>query len=286
MKVLISDYSSIYSTEPYYFNTTLNIIDCQSSIWPQNISTFDAFDTMKPDVHITHHSKISRDLILYFQENNSNIDLLINISHITQDNLDILESVLKEAKIKPAALFVNYYDHNLKSKYTSITTILHGTDLFLGTEPKQYDIDYGIFIDNKTQIHPIGETYHYLTNLPNLEKDVDIFLPINRLSHCYHNYRNVVLKYFKNEFSQLFFDASMKTPVFFDIENREILDQQLNKLFGEGAYCTLTDPNSGNIAEKIKNKHTCLHRTKSLLSQLSCKEYIDKLQDLIERSIK
>lgn len=287
MKVLISDYSSVYSTEPHYFNTTLNIIDCKSSIWPQNLSTFDAFDIMKPDLHITHHKKITRDLIIYLQEN-TNIDLVINISDITQDGLNTLESVLSESKIKPAALFVNYYDHKLKSKNANITTILHGADLFLGSEPKQYDIDYGIIIDDKSQIKPIGDTYHYITNIPSLERVADIFLPTNRLTHCYHNYRNIVLRYFDGKFPQLFFDAALKTSVFFDIENRENLDKYLNKLLGdnENKYCLLTDPTSGKLETKIKNKHTCLHRTKSLLSQLPCKDYTDKLQGLIERSVK
>ena len=287
MKVLISDYSSVYSTEPYYFNTTLNIIDCQSSIWPQNLSTFDAFDIIKPDLHITHHKQISRDLIVYLQENN-NIDLVINISNITQDNLNTLESVLETANIKPAVLFVNYYDHKLKSKNTNITTILHGADLFLGTEAKQYDIDYGVMVDDKSQIQPIGETYHYITNEPSLERDVDIFLPINRLNHCYPNYRNIVLKYFNGVFQQLFFDAGIKTSVFFDLQDRELLDKYLIKLFGENntKYCSIDTPEGGKIESKIRTKHTCLHRVKSLLSQLPCKEYTDKLQQIIEGSIK
>lgn len=286
MNVLISDYSSVFSTEPYYFNTTLNIIDCKSSIWPQNLSTFDAFDIMKPDLHITHYKKITRDLVVYLQQN-SNIDLVINISGIKQEELNTLESVLEESKVKPAALFINYYDHKLKSKNTSITTILHGADLFLGTEPKQYDIDYGIIVDEVSQVKPMGDTYHYITNTPSLERSVDIFLPVNRLTHCYHNYRNIVIKYFKGEFPQLFFDAGLKSSVFFDIEDRTAIDQYLNKLFGQSDYefCLLSNPESGKIESKIKNKHTCLHRTKSLLSQLPCKDYTDKLQALIERSI-
>jgi len=285
MKILISDYTTPNTTEPLYLNTVLNSIDCISTIWPHNLSTFDAFDIINPDIHITHHLKLTRDLILYLQEN-KNIDLIINITGITQENLTNLGNVLKDVGIRPALMYVNYYDHNLTLKNTNITTILHGADVFLGYEPKQYDIDYAIFVDNKSQLSPIGESYHYVTTDEKLEKEADIFLPIVRLNHLYHNYQNVVIKYFQNEIPQLFFDAALKVNTFFDIEDRTKLDNHLNKLLGDGKHCSLQDPNSGDIKTKIMQKHTCLHRTKSLLSQLPCKEYTDKLQEIIESSTK
>jgi hypothetical protein len=49
--------------------------------------------------------------------------------------------------------------------------------------------------------------------------------------------------------------------------------------------CNITDLSSGKIKEAIMKKHTCLHRAKSLLSQLSCKTLVDNLQDIIERSV-
>lgn len=285
MKILISDYTNANFTEPVYFNTILNMLDCSSTLWPQNLSTYDAFDIIQPNLHITHHLKLTHDLLMYLQENRS-IDLAINITGITQENLSNLDKILNEAGIKPAVLFVNYYDHGLKLKNTNITTILHGADLFLSSEPKQYEIDYAIFVNDKSQITPTDRSYHYITTNEKLEKDADLFLPTARLNHIYHNYEQVILKYFDGEFPQLFFDAALKTRVFFDISERQKLDDHLNKLLGNGEHCVFGNLNSGDIKEKILKKHTCLHRTKSLLSQLPCKELTDKLQAIIERSIK
>lgn len=283
MKVLISDYSSNITTEPLYLNTILNTIGCESTLWPKHISTFDMFDMTKPDLHISHHSMLSRDLAVYLQ--NSSIDLVVNITGISQQNLTTLDDILNEFRIKPAFFFVNHYDPQLKSK-TNILSILHGADLFLGTVQPQYKIDYGIFVNSKSHIKPIGETYHYITSNDQLVNDADIFLPIHRLNNVYPNYKYLVIKYFDGILPQLLFDASLYGYVFFDIDNREKLDINLQKLLHEENKCRLDNYESGNIRENIIKKHTCLHRAKSLLSQLSCKDEIDQLQGLIERSIK
>lgn len=286
MKVLITDYTSDHSTEPLYFNTIFNYIDCQSTLWPLNVSTFDIFDIVKPDMHITHHTRLSRDLAIYLNQN-KNIDLVINVTGMTQENLISLEDAFKEYDIKPALYFVNYYDHKLKSNKTNITTVLHGADIFLGKEDQQYLIDYGVLVDSKQDIKPIGETYHYITSNNNIENDADIFLPVGRLSHVYNNYKNIVFRYFNREIPQSFFDASLNSNnVYFDVDDRSILDDNLKKLLGDGEFCNLKNKDSGNVTEKIKQKHTCLHRLKSLLSQLPCKKYTDNLQQLIESSIK
>jgi len=285
MKVLISNYNNNGTTESSYLNTVLNMIDCKSSIWPNNLSTYDAFDIMKPDLHITHHTLLSQDLAFYLKEN-KNIDLIVNITGITQDNLTHLESIFTDFGINVSFFFVNRYDHGLVSRKNNILTILPGADLFLGSEPQRYEIDYGIFVNDKSQINPIGDTYHYITNDQKIEKDADIFLPVEKLNHLYHNYNSIVIKYFDNVFPQLFFDAALKVPVYFDSPNKNELNSNLKKLLGDDSYCNLDNKDSGNISDKIKSKHTCLHRTKSLLSQLSCKDYTDKLQSIIERSVK
>jgi len=285
MKVLISNYIDALSTEPAYFNTVLNNIDCQSSLWPNGLSVYDAFDTMKPDLHITHYSMLNNDIIVYMKENRK-IDLIVNITGIDQPTLTKLESIFHEHNIKPSFFFVNCYDHKLHSRKNNIVTILPGADLFLSSEPKRYDIDYAIFVDNEKQIKPIGQTYHYVSCVPDLEKSVDIFLPIERLNHLYHNYQYVVIKYFNNYMPQLFFDAALKTNTFFDVDDRSELNKYLSKILGTDGHCTLEDNSSGDIKNIIRKKHTCLHRTKSLLSQLSCKDNVDRLQSLIERSVK
>lgn len=286
MKILISDYSSDFTTEPMYLNTCFNNAGCKSTLLPNKTSLYDGFDICKPDVYITHHKMLSKDLLLYLKENSDRkLDLIVNISDMSQENLSKLDSVLNENKIKPALYFVNYYDHGLKSR-NNIISLLPGADLFLKSENKQYDIEYAIMIQSKEDCKPIGDTYHFVTYNQNIDKIADIFLPIYRLAHLYSNYRHIVFKYFDGYFSQAFFDASIRVDsIFFDLTNSEqteLLTSQLNKLLGDKNFCSLTSLNSGKIKNIVLNKHTCLNRAKSILSQLPAKEYVDNLQKIIE----
>ena len=285
MKILISDYSSNFTTEPLYLNTVFNNIGCVSTIWPKGVSTYDVFDIAKPELHITHHSYLTRDLVAYLKEN-PKIDLVINITGINQENLSRLDSFFKDENITPSFYYVNYYDCDLKSKH-NIVSILHGADLFLGTSEKQYDIQNGIFINSKDQIKPVGDTYHFITSYENLTDSADIYFPIYRLSHMYNNYQRIIFRYFEKCLYQIFFDAAIYNGnVFFDLNDRTVLNENLNKILKQENMCLLDNEDSGKIRELIIKKHTCLHRAKSLLSQLSCKEYVDNLQNLIESSIK
>ena len=259
MKVLISDYTSNESSEPLYLNTVLNTIGCSSSLWSRNISAFDMFDLTKPDLHITHHSMLTKDLATYLKD--AQIDLVINITGLNQQQLSQLEIVLTDYNIKPKFFFINYHHHGLESK-TNIVTILHGVDLFLGQSEIQYNIDYGIFINNETQITDFKDSYHYVTNNDKLTNTADIFLPIYRLNNLYCNYNYIVFKYFDNIFPQAFFDAAFYNGnVLFDIHNRTNLDNQLVKLLQLENKCNINDLNSANIKDIIlKNTHVLIEQ--------------------------
>lgn len=282
MKILINNYSNQYSTEPIYLNTSFNAAGCASTLWPNNISTFDIFDMVQPNVHITHHSKLTIDLATYLQEA-KNIDLIINITGLNQDHLIAMEEKLLSFNIKPKLYFVNYYDHNLKSKNTNIMTLLHGADIFFGKSKQQYSIDSAIIVDSKDEIYPYGNTYHYLSINQQLTNDIDICLPLHHMSQLWNNYNKIIIRYFNKMMQQVFYDAAYyNNHVYFDVKDRTMLNNVLAKILGEGMHCDLNIENSGNIVNKITQKHTCLHRAKSLLSQLPCKEQVDKLNNIIE----
>lgn len=288
MKILVSNYSNQYHTEPLYLNASFNIAGCQSTLWPNKVSTFDIFDIVHPDVHITHHTKLTLDLAMYLKES-KNIDLMINITGLNQSEVLELEQKFIDYNIKPKLFFINYNDHNIKTKHTNIMTLLHGCDIFLNETKsiKAYSIQYGIFVNSQKQLSPIGKTYHYLANDNNLTSIADICLPEYELSRLFGNYDNIVFKYFDKIIPQAFYDAAYYSKgVYFDIENRSALDLNLQKLFGDGVYCNLSEQSSGNIKKKVESKHTCLHRAKSILSQLSSKSEIDKLQVFIEEILK
>ena len=282
MKILINNYSNSHSTEPIYLNTAFNAAGCESTLWPSNVSTFDIFDMVQPNIHITHHSKLTIDLATYLKEA-KNIDFIINITGLNQDHLIAMEEKLLSFNIKPKLYFVNHYDHNLKSNRVNIMTLLHGADIFFGKGKKQYSINSAILIDNKDQIYPYGDTYHYLSVNDQLVNDVDICMPLHHMSQLWGNYDKIIIRYFNNSLSQIFYDAAYyNNNVYFDLKDRTLLDYVLAKMLGEGKHCDLNIQESGNVSDKIKQKHTCLHRAKSLLSQLPRKEQIDKLNNIIE----
>jgi hypothetical protein len=286
MRSLIANYSNNQTTEPLYINTSLNMAGFESMLWPMNTSTFDIFDLAKPDIHITHHNYIAPDLLYYLKENKSNIDLIVNITGLDQEKLTKFESIFLDNSIQPALFFVNYYDHGLQTKKTNIITLLNGADIFLGSKPKQYDIDCCVFIDKENQGECNCESYHTITYKETLANVADLFFPTDQLINIYANYDRIIFKFFNGIFDQAFFDASLRNNnVFFDIKDRTMLDIHLKKLFGEAGVCDQAS-NISDLSHRIKQKHTCLHRVKSLLSQLPCKEYTDKLQQIIEGSIK
>lgn len=284
MKFLISDYSSEHSTEPLYLNTIFNSIGCASTVCPQNLSAFDAFDLTNPDIFLTHFSKINRDVV-YYLKNKKTIDLVVNITDIKQEHLNEMESVLYSNGIKPLFFFVNNYDHELRSNKTNINVILRGADVLFGKIDRMFNIESGIFVNSKESMTPTGQTYHYLSAYKQLENIADIVMPTHKLTHFYPSYKQIVFKYFDGALPQIFFDAAYYgNSVYYDIKDRSILDIHLQKLFGEPGMCL--DENSGKVTNKIKQKHTCLHRAKSLLSQLPCKDFTDKLQNIIEEQLK
>lgn len=287
MRVLISDYSSDITTESLYMNTCLNEAGCKSTVLSNKTSIYDGFDMCKPDVYITYHENLSKDLVEYLKDTTAKkTDIVINISGLTQEHLSKLDSIFSDNNIKPALYFTNYYDHGLTSR-NNIVAILPGADLFLTSEKQAYEIDYGIFVNSKEDLIATGSTYHFITLNKGIDKIADIYLPIHRLTHLYSNYKNIVFKYCEALFSQVFFDAAIKTDsVFFNTQKpacKEFIAKYLPKLLGDSNYCSLESPDSGHIKKIILGKHTCFHRAKSLLSQLPAKEYVDNTQKLIDK---
>lgn len=279
MRFLISDYSSEYSTEPLYLNTIFNSIGCSSTIWPQGTSAFDAFDITNPNVFITHFTKVNRDIISYLKDR-KDIEIVVNITNMKQEHLTNMESIFYSNGIKPSFYFVNAYDHNLKSNKTNINVILHGADILFGKINKFFDIEYGIFVEKQGDIYPAKNTFHYISTNQKMSDAIDIAMPAHKLIMLYPSYRKIVFRHFDNIFHQSFFDAAYYSEcVFYDISDRSVLDSHLQKLFGESGLCSNED--SGNISSRIKQKHTCLHRAKSMLSQLPCKEFTDRLQSIM-----
>lgn len=278
MKFLIDNYSSAYNTESLYINEVLNMLDgCSSSIRQSGqASVYDSFDLVNPDFYITHASKLSNDVITYLKEN-KNIYLLANISGLDQDNIKTLENVLSYHEISKAALFINYTNHGIVTKNLNLFVLPHGADIFLSDKNTvKYNIDLGIVVNNKSQITKREGTYHYLSNSQSMTKDADIVLPVMYMSNFYKNYNKIIFKSFGKIIPQSYFDAIFySNNVEYEPDNdADPMKEVIGNLFSN---CKTFD----EIKMQVRNKHTCLHRTKSLLSQLPCNDLVTQLGKII-----
>jgi hypothetical protein len=284
MKFIISDYSSYNQTEPLYFDRTLNLLDgCSSTLWNgSNISAYDIFDLVKPNIWITHIKSIVTDALAYMAKENNDIQLIVNITGATQEEVSNVENFILDKNINCAFFFTNLDDSNIQCKKIKILTLPLGIDLFTRNGKLKYSIDKGVIINDLSAIKPEVYTYHYLSNNLSLDGKVDITLSIDKIASIISNYKEIVFTYFDRVIPQLFFDASYRTnKVYFNIADSEktnYVNSKFKKLLKIDYDICDENINFEEIKQKIKSKHTCMNRVKSLLSQLPCHDLIKSLE--------
>jgi hypothetical protein len=269
MKFLISNYSNPWNTEPYYFNGGLNLLEGVSSdIFNNNQSAYDNFDAVNPDIFITHLAHITKDIVSYLSDNKK-IQPIINTNWTKLDSINGVCSALLSQNITP--IFFGFND--IKVDNAKYFRILPGADTFLKNDTKQYSINKLIFVNKQEEIVDLDGTYHYATINQEVSQYVDMFLPITLLNNIFDNYDEIVFKNSPYVGSQLSFNAIYSgTKVIFDTKDSNDLDKIDNIFKGQ------------KLLSSVKNKHTCLHRVKSLLSQLSLSDLAHKMEDEINKS--
>ena len=92
MKMLIQNYSSGLSTEAMYFNQCLREGGLESHMWADGqISAFDIFDAVKPDIFISHYKFITTDIIKYLKQA-KNIPMVLNVTGTNEQEIQQIES--------------------------------------------------------------------------------------------------------------------------------------------------------------------------------------------------
>lgn len=279
MKFLIDNYSSIYNTEPLYLNTTINSIEgCSASVYTRdkNVSVYDKFDLEKPNIYITHAMLLDNDVISYLRESKE-IHTIINISGLNQEQVSSINNLFEYHNIKSVFFVINYGNHGLSSKNFNIFVLPHCSDIYLGRNKNiKYNVQNGIFITSKSQISKRDGTYHYLSINSDLSKDADIVMPVMYLSNIYKNYDTIRFKSFGKVIPQCFYDAVFYgNDVIYESDTEN--DIVLNIL-----QDTFKNMDPKVLKQTIRTKHTCLNRTKSLLSQLPCNDIVVKLGKIME----
>jgi len=292
MKVLIQDYSSFFSTEPMYLDRCFNdTSEIESALWNINqISTFDVLDKYAPDVLICHGSSKSLNDIFKYLESTKNIELIINITGLSETNVNLLESVIDKLNIK-CPFFINNYHENIiqyKEGAIKMVNLLPAVDLFIKSQGMvDFHLEAGIISRSRKDLveSEAGKyrTYHKLHMENSNSKDDFFDIPVNimNLTSFYDKYENVVLA---DEipfiFSQLFFDSTYKSKrTILKTDDNEKVNKILSSLFHD-------DDSGGNIVDiikqQIKRKHTCLNRAAKVLKMLKNESAAQKLQSISE----
>lgn len=280
MKFLIQDYSTLFHTEPKYFNHILNSIEgCSSVLWSVDnpMSVYDIMDTVKPNIVITHASLVPKDLIIYLSEH-SNIELILNISGVTSESLSNIEKVFTTYNVNCSLCFVNYGEHYHASSKFNIVSIYHGVDLFLPVHTNvSYNVDKLYLTNSATKI--VDDcSYHVISNNANIKDHVDIIMSVYDLGGIYNNYDHICLESFPNKsiVPQLFFDA-VHYGKYLQFNFTKDHLQEICRIL---KIDNLKDINK--VKQAVKDKHTCFNRTKSLLSQLRCTDLVNKLSIIMK----
>ena len=284
MRILISNYSSNSQTECYYLSSAINLIKgCSSIIWDnKEHSAYDIFDTFQPDYFLTHISTIYTDALRYMSEN-KNIKLIVNSTGATKEVIKKVEQMLIDENVQISFFYTNNDEEVTNLKKHNMISVPFGADVFLNNKSDtRYSIDTAFFVNDEVNIpHTKPETYHSISVDKSLQGKADIVLPIFEISSIYTNYNNIVFRYFGNFIPQLFFDT-----VFYGKKVQYQLDNLDQQMAVESKIKKILKLESCEDFESMKNavrnKHTCLHRAKTILSQLPSHEFISQIDSLIQ----
>ena len=307
MQALIQNYATPNSTEPLYVSECLNAIDdCKSTVWNSNqISAFDIFDIVQPDVFITHYRMLSNDLIKYLS--GSKIECVFNITDAQQDHIDQLDEVFRSHKIKCPFIFTNQprLFNTLLQRKTKLISVMHGADIFLpaqGITLPEYQLEMGLITNYKCDTERLNKLlghyscYHTLSTDQELSNHVDISTSAMPLYAIYNRYKKMIITHESNYIPQYFFDSLLYGNETYYLTRHSGQQEKTNGVIKEmlqtkcSLACDHDEIEKGKIDfAKLRNqlltKHTCANRVKRILSRLSCNVLADKLDNLAKEMV-
>ena len=255
MKAILENYSSNLTTEPLYFSECLNRIGSQGMLWnPSEISIYDAYDVMKPDVIMLTLRSISLDIFKLLKS--SPAQLVVNTSGCSEDEVELLCEAIKFNKIDCPFIFSDTSANGTVQGIQRVN-ILKGADIFLKNQTNtipEYSIDAAFVVDSDQEEVDFDGSYHILSQYEDVK--ADIHFPINSFYALCKNYKEIIIKTsVGNTLSQSFFDAHLYGSKV--------------KVEDKGA---LGDKFGDNIKKSVKSKHLCTHRVSRFLGKLGFKE--------------
>lgn len=284
MKILTQNYSSNYTTEPFYLTECFKRVGIDSHLWADvNVSAFDMFDTVKPDIFVGHFAYLTEDIIKYLSQN-KNIKPVINVTGTNQQQLKGITDTFMSMGLENVILFTNNFVH---AHGDSVHKIFPALDVFIRAAQPQFNIPLAVVTNNKNEtvdnFIKDQEVYHLVSygadqEWADFSTDIRNFWGV---STCYD--KVTLIDDGMISTSQFFFQATMLCNRL-DIksqteEQRDAFQEVLSTLFTSEE----TDEDVGTVIKKqiIKN-HTCFNRASQLAEILGMKEESQKLLEIVK----
>jgi len=266
MKALVQNYVTAFSTESMYIAETINRIEnCSAAYWKNNISAYDIFDTINPDIFFTHASFLKRDTIEYLS--NSKIQCILNVTGLNQEIINNINGLIVDEKINCPLIYTNEIGVHIRSKI-NFQYIPLAFDVYNPTvnEIPMYNIDLGCYSINKNvDVDEKYKTFHVIGTISN----VDIKSTILEIPTLCTRYKKFAIYDDSNIVSQAFYTSLYNgVPTFYQTANNNI-KQAIKKITKTENSFDINNEENYNwqeIQQHIKEKHTCVNRVKSIFS--------------------
>jgi hypothetical protein len=284
MKILIQNYSSPYSTEPFYFMECFSRANIDSDLWANDrISAFDMFDTVQPTVFVGHFAYLTEDIVKYLSQN-KHIKTAINVTGTSQDQLKGITDTFMAMGLENTILFSNNFFH---PHGESVHKILPCLDVFLQVAPPQFRIPLAVVTNNKNEhvdkFVKDKEVYH-LISYASQEEWADYPTDIRSFSNVAKCYDDVTLiDDGIISTSQFFFQGTMFCNNFNITsqtdEQRDALQEVLSMLFSSEET---SEDVEAVVKKQIMKNHTCFNRSSQLAQILGMEQEAKKLLEIYQ----
>lgn len=284
MKILIQNYSSHYTTEPFYLTECLKRVGVDSHLWADgNVPAFDMFDTIAPDVFVGHFAYLTEDIVKYLSQNKK-IKPIINVTGTSEQQLKGITDTFMSIGLENVVLFSNNFVH---PHGDSVHKIFPAFDVFIQRGEPQFNIPLAVITNNKedfvNNFIEDKEVYHIISygadeEWSDFATDIRNFWGV---SSCYDDVTLIDDGIIST--SQFFFQATMmcnKLNIKSQTEEqRDAFQEILSMLFTSEE----TSEDVGNVVRKqIVKNHTCFNRASQLASILGLEEESKKLLEIVE----
>jgi hypothetical protein len=287
MKILFHNYSNEVTTEPAYLTAALQRCGVDALLWSDpKVSTFDAFDSVQPDVFVASYLTITPDVIKYLERTSRKIDLVLNVTGVSDKQMEDIESVIKGKNLNVPFVFTNNFSYkNLPKTSIKCERIYPAFDLFAIRREQIKPLCKEALLckgpsDLLNSVQKKKEVYHSV-QITNAEKEESFDLRCNALS------MHELFKYYRKwtligdtDFcsSQLFFDLNMNVNnINVSVKDEENFNKFLQEIFDEDGDI---EDMGKQLKGQLKDRHTPFHRAGTLCKHLKHKDGLSQVEQV------